>query len=134
MRNISDSEIFNCKKCGDCCKGYGGTYVTPEEIIAIADYININPEKFVEKYCQMSGSKPVLGQKKNGFCIFWDDLCTIHTVKPAMCRAWPFIKSVLFDVTNWYIMASMCPGMRTDVPASLIANSIRQKFSENGFK
>ena len=48
---LAASDLFQCKKCGDCCKGYGGTFVTPEDILAISDYIRTNPERFVNDYC-----------------------------------------------------------------------------------
>ena len=70
--DMKPSDIFKCQQCGDCCKGYGGTFVTDQEIESIAKYINTDSESFVEKYCQMSGDKPVLSQKDNGYCIFWD--------------------------------------------------------------
>jgi Fe-S-cluster containining protein len=62
----------------------------------------------------ISGGKPLVAQTENGYCIFWDQLCTIHPVKPHMCRNWPFIESILVDVENWQSMAASCPGMRTD--------------------
>lgn len=124
------STVFQCKQCGDCCKGYGGTYVTPEDIESIAAYLHTNPKTFVGDFCQMSGSRPVLGQGKNGYCIFWDKLCTIHTVKPRMCREWPFIKPVLADIENWEIMAGSCPGIRTDVPDDVIRACVRKIISD----
>ncbi len=83
----SDSDaLFECRLCGDCCKGYGGTYVTREDIEAISRYIDTDSRKFVADYCQLSGTRPVLAQGTDGYCIFWDKLCTIHPVKPLMCR------------------------------------------------
>ncbi len=120
--------IFNCRKCGDCCKGYGGTFVTDSDIEAICRHIKSDPEKFIETYCSMSGTKPLLIQGENDYCIFWDKVCTIHPVKPAMCKSWPFIRSVLTDVDNWYIMASFCPGMRTDVPDGLIKEYVKNRL------
>ena len=126
---MDSSEIFNCKKCGDCCKGYGGTYLTEKDIKAIAAYIHTDPDFFVEKYCQMSGKKPVLAQAENGYCIFWDNkICTIHPVKPKMCRAWPFIESVLTDTGNWRAMAASCPGMRTDLPDDVIRECVEREL------
>lgn len=108
--------IFECKKCGDCCKGYGGTFVTDSDIEAIAAYVKVEPRYFLRDYCQMSGTRPVLAQGKDGYCIFRENkICSIHPVKPRMCRAWPFIQSVLTDISNWRIMADSCPGMRTDI-------------------
>jgi uncharacterized protein len=123
-------EIFNCRKCGDCCKGYGGTFVTRADIEAIADYIDSDPETFVDEYCVLSGSKPVLKQAETGYCIFWDGLCTIHPVKPRMCEAWPFLRCVLTDINNWRIMSNSCPGIQTDVSDSRIKERIRAVLAE----
>jgi len=123
---MDPSEIFNCRGCGDCCKGYGGTYVTPRDIERIAAFIRVDPDSFVSRFCVFSGGRPVLAQGRNGYCIFWDQLCTVHPVKPRMCKAWPFIRSVLVDVDNWHIMASVCPGMRTDVPDGVIRRCVAE--------
>ena len=120
--------IFECKHCGDCCKGYGGTFVTPEDIAAIARFIAADPNTFVERYCQISGRKPVLAQRADGYCIFWEGLCAIHPVKPRMCRAWPFIESLQVDIRNWQIMADTCPGMRADLPDEVVARCVRREL------
>ena len=120
-------EIFKCQKCGDCCKGYGGTFLTGNDIKTIAGYIGTDPPTFIAKYCQLSGDKPILAQGPNGHCIFWDKFCTIHSVKPRMCSEWPFIKSVLVDVKNWHIMAGLCPGMRTDVIDNTIKACVKKE-------
>ena len=111
--------------CGDCCRGFGGTYVNRADIIAICEYTGILPEFFVQRCCVPSGNRLVLKQKQDGYCIFWDQKCTIHPVKPRMCKAWPFIESVLVDVGNWRVMASMCPGIRTDVSKDEILRCVR---------
>ncbi|MCD6273852.1 MAG: YkgJ family cysteine cluster protein [Deltaproteobacteria bacterium] len=127
---MKPSDIFDCTKCGDCCKGYGGAFVTPDDIIAISDYINAEPEHFIEKFCQISGGKPLIAQGENGYCVFWDEVCTIHPVKPRMCKEWPFIKAVLLDIENWHIMASLCPGIRTDIPMDIVQDYVRKKLSK----
>jgi Fe-S-cluster containining protein len=108
-------DLFDCTRCGDCCKGYGGTYVDETDMAAIARYVGLTAEEVRKRYCLKSGSRYLLTQADDGYCVFWDGLCRIHPVKPRMCRAWPFIESVLADVGNWHFMATMCPGMRTDV-------------------
>ena len=124
------NNIFKCQRCGDCCKGYGGTFVTETEIEKIAAHILADPKTFVDHYCQISGGKTVLAQKEDLYCIFWDGLCTIHPVKPRMCRTWPFIESLLIDTKNWEIMASLCPGIRTDVPDRIIKACAAKKLSK----
>jgi len=127
---VRPSDIFNCKKCGDCCKGYGGTFVTEGEIETIASYIHTDPQRFVADKCQMSGERPVLAQSGSGYCIFWDEECTIHPVKPRMCKSWPFIESVLVDINNWHIMAALCPGIRTDLPDSIVMECVKKELSQ----
>ncbi len=123
------SDIFVCRQCGDCCHGYGGTYVTPKDIKAIAEYIGTDLETMRARYCRMAGSRLLLVQKENGYCIFWDSLCTIHPVKPRMCREWPFLESVLVDVANWRVMAGFCPGIQTDVSDNEITKSVTREIA-----
>ncbi len=125
------SELFECTQCGDCCRGYGGTYLTERDISDIADYIGTDRETFVSKYCRLSGNAPVIAQKNDGYCVFWDKLCTIHPVKPRMCKQWPFIESVLVDVKNWQIMGGMCPGIRTGIDEEKVKKFIRASISSD---
>ncbi len=108
-------DIFDCQLCGQCCKGFGGTYVTPADIENISDFIKADPDTFVDTYCDMSGARPVLTLSEHGTCIFFDPerQCTIHPVKPYMCKAWPFIKTIINYPENWDTMANSCPGMLT---------------------
>jgi len=114
----TSNDIFECRQCGDCCKGFGGTYVTKQNIVDIAAYKNYDPEKFIEHYCDKSGSRYVLTLGRDEFCIFFNktEQCTIHQVKPYMCRAWPFIQSVIDYPENWNIMANSCPGIKKNIP------------------
>ena len=125
---MKPSDIFTCQQCGDCCKGYGGTYVNEKDIKRIADYIHADPESFVKTYCRTTKKMPVLAQRKDDYCIFWDGQCTIHPVKPRMCKAWPFIESVLIDINNWYIMAALCPGIRTDVSENKVRECVKNEL------
>ncbi|MCP3873204.1 MAG: YkgJ family cysteine cluster protein [Desulfobacteraceae bacterium] len=111
-------DIFECQQCGDCCNGFGGTYVTKKDIINIANYIKFDPEKFIDRFCDSSGSRYVLTRGKDGYCIFFDKAkqCTIHPVKPYMCKAWPFIQNVIKHPENWDAMSNSCPGMKKGIP------------------
>ena len=117
-------QVFDCTQCGDCCQGFGGTYISESDIAAICDYVSVDREKFISRFCTGSGSRLVLRQRQDGYCIFWDKLCTIHPVKPHMCRQWPFLKSVLVDEINWRSMGSMCPGIRTEADMDQVRSCI----------
>jgi Fe-S-cluster containining protein len=117
--------LFACTCCGDCCRGYGGTYLSEADIVAIARYIGVSPDCLTDRYTCTSGGRRLLAQGDNGYCIFWDKVCTIHPVKPKMCRQWPFIPSILVDVGNWRAMAASCPGMNADAPDRQILNCVK---------
>ena len=44
-----------------------------------------------------------------------------------MCKAWPFIESVLIDVENWKIMAAFCPGIKTGLSKDLIRACVKKE-------
>jgi hypothetical protein len=122
-------KLFACTLCGDCCKGYGGTYLTDADMDAIAGCIGVSKERFKSTYTCLSGGQRVLAQGENGYCIFWDKVCTIHAVKPRMCRQWPFIRNILVDVANWRAMASCCPGMDADAAEDAIIVCVKNALN-----
>jgi len=121
--------IFTCRQCGECCIGYGGTFITLEDIERISTYLGVDSHDFVERFCCHSGDRPVLAQHDDGHCVFWDKVCTIHPVKPAMCRKWPYIESLLVDFENWKTMASMCPGMNEDASPRTVKARVKKNIS-----
>ena len=123
---VDPEAIFTCQKCGHCCQGYGGTFLTEQDIQAIADYLKIDARRLIDRFCQISGGKAILAQGDNGYCILWDKQCTIHPVKPEMCKKWPFIESLLVDPQNWQAMASSCPGMQKDAPQEVVLECIKK--------
>ncbi|MBU0969035.1 MAG: YkgJ family cysteine cluster protein [Proteobacteria bacterium] len=119
-------DIFECQLCGDCCKGFGGTFVTDQDIGRICSFIKADPKTFVADYCDYSGSRPVLTLGATGSCIFFhkEKQCTIHPVKPYMCRAWPYLKTIIKNPENWNAMANSCPGMKKNVPHKDLAEIV----------
>ncbi len=130
--NPPAADLFECTQCGECCRGYGGTYVSQPDIQAIADFLNLSFRIVRRRYCTTSGSKQVLVQAENGYCVFFSDCnCTIHPVKPRMCRQWPFIAGVLKDVANWRAMASCCPGIRGDADPLRVLACVRTAIPDS---
>ncbi|MBF0204761.1 MAG: YkgJ family cysteine cluster protein [Desulfamplus sp.] len=124
-------DIFQCVMCGDCCAGFGGTYVTQKDIEKISAFINCDSIKFKEKFCSSSGSKYVLAQSETGQCIFFqhDRQCSIHPVKPHMCKAWPFIPTLVSNPENWDAMADSCSGMKKNIPYDVIIRIVSSEIS-----
>ena len=65
-------EIFVCTKCGDCCKGFGGTVITNQDVTNISQFLKLNEEYFIKKYCIKSGNNLMIAQKDDKYCVFWD--------------------------------------------------------------
>ena len=128
--DLTPDDLFICQRCGECCKGYGGTYLTETDIERICRYLGVSRNDFLRDACQMSGGKPIVAQAENGYCILWDQQCSIHPVKPQMCRRWPFIESILVDAGNWRSMAAACPGMRVDVSDEHIRKCVRAALKQ----
>ncbi|MCF8092424.1 MAG: YkgJ family cysteine cluster protein [Desulfotignum sp.] len=128
-------DIFECRLCGQCCTGFGGTYVTPEDIWRISKYIAANPDTFVSCYCDMTGNGPVLTQGADERCIFFNrqKQCTIHPVKPRMCKAWPFLETILRHPENWDAMASACPGITPSIPSQDLKRIVAAQIKNRGF-
>lgn len=125
-RTVLPEELFECRKCGACCQGYGGTYLEDADLQAIAAHVGMDVPTFIQRFCAVSANRYLLRQAPSGYCIFWDHLCTIHPVKPRMCKAWPFIPALLRDVQNWYAMARSCPGMRADATPQQVQAAVRR--------
>lgn len=122
--------LFACTRCGACCKGYGGTYLSMADIEAIARYLKVTTGHLRTRFTQTSGGRPLIAQSADGYCVFWNKLCTIHPVKPQMCRQWPFIGSILVDVGNWRAMAGSCPGMKADAPEGRIRECVQRALKD----
>lgn len=113
ISNKKMSVFFECSQCGDCCSGQGGTYVDEKKIKEIADFLNISTERLKKEYlCLSSSRRYMIACGKDGKCVFFDKNCSIHPVKPRMCREWPFIPAVIKVPENWEHMADACPGIK----------------------
>jgi Fe-S-cluster containining protein len=87
-------ENFVCKRCGNCCKWHGYVNVSIEEIGAIAKFLEIDFNEYMEKFVILRHDRKGLSldEKANGSCIYYDEttqLCQIQAVKPEQCKKFP---------------------------------------------
>jgi len=119
ISNNKMSNFFECSQCGDCCKGQGGTYVDEKKIKEIADFLNITEDQLKKDYlCRSSSGRYMIACGNDGKCIFFKNNCSIHPVKPRMCREWPFIPAIVKVPENWDQMAEACPGIKKQTSIS----------------
>jgi len=93
---------FKCKRCAVFCCKLGGPLVKKADLKRIAS-VGLDPFEFIEPVRRRYDSDRqrdvvgVLGQKKDGSCIFlgYDEStglyeCRIYEARPIVCRLYPF--------------------------------------------
>lgn len=104
---------FQCQPgCTECCTQQGFVYLTEEDLIRIAKYLGITPSDFEQRYVYRTRNKLRLRVPRQVQCPFLADSgCSIHTVKPAQCRAFPFWPELVESAREWKRTAHYCPGI-----------------------
>ena len=86
---------FQCRRCGTCCKWEGPVRVSYEEIVKIAEFLQIEVHEFINHHTVLTQDRRALSlmEKDDGSCVYYDDerkACIIHPVKPHQCSSFPF--------------------------------------------
>ena len=104
---------FECQGCGGCCEGPGGyVWVDEKEISAIAEILNLTPEKFCQRYVRIVFNRTALIDNEKGDCIFLKDKrCVIYHRRPIQCRTFPWWPELLRSEKAWFENNYHCPGM-----------------------
>jgi Fe-S-cluster containining protein len=110
---------FKCTECGQCCTGSPGyIWVTEQEIIAIAAFLNLSIEDFSARYLRVVEDRiSLLELPKNYDCIFLKDKkCQIYPVRPKQCRTFPWWPKNLKSKEDWQEAAQFCEGINLEAP------------------
>lgn len=103
---------FECKTCGQCCRGDGYVWISLDNIEEIAQEKNMNINEFAKKYVRKVGNKYSLIDKPSGDCIFYDPKkgCEIYPVRPLQCQEFPYWDGIKKD-SCLERMIRDCPGV-----------------------
>ena len=103
--------VFQCRQCGDCCRGNGGILVSQKEMRRMAAFLKLSPKDFRQRYVTASSLGPNL-VTSNGVCIFQvEKRCRVHPVKPHICREWPYLPALLKFAEEFEEAKGACPGI-----------------------
>ncbi len=108
-------KMFECKRCGFCCKGESTISLSEKDISKIAVFLNLTKSEFLKKYTVKKGKFRIELKVKNGFCIFFDEkkrICKIHPVKPEKCREWPLVPAIFKDKQAFEIIKNSCKALK----------------------
>ncbi|MGD0975411.1 MAG: YkgJ family cysteine cluster protein [Candidatus Korobacteraceae bacterium] len=104
---------FQCQPgCTKCCEQKGFVHLTERDIERAAEFLSMPKGKFENRFIYRTKNTRRLRTPQNGQCIFLrDDGCSIHPVKPAQCRVFPFWPELVESRKEWHKTATWCPGM-----------------------
>jgi Fe-S-cluster containining protein len=108
---------FECTQCGVCCSGDPGfVWVNAEEIVALAEAMDLEEDEFRKRFVRKVGTRFSLVEYPDGDCIFLDPQtrgCMVYQARPVQCRTWPFWSSNLKTERDWEATCEICPGAGT---------------------
>ena len=117
--------VFDCRRCGDCCRGRGGIVLRTLDEERLAVFLGIRVPDLRTRFTEFSHGKRGLVTGEDGWCVFFGSAgCAVHPAKPGVCRAWPFFRGNLVDPVSFAMAKAGCPGIREHVAFSV--------FSETG--
>jgi len=104
---------FACQPgCTNCCRQQGFVYVTPQDLSRIARFLKMTEAEFERRYVYRTKSLLRLRVPRHSQCHFLrENGCSIHPVKPAQCRIFPFWPELTDDKREWRKTAAWCPGI-----------------------
>ena len=104
-----EKKVYLCTGCGDCCRWPGYVHINNQDVDAIAEYLDMPEQDFLDKYTDLTHDRKglTLIEKENHHCIFFNDaenMCKIYTVRPKQCSGFPNT----WTVSN---LESKCPAI-----------------------
>jgi Fe-S-cluster containining protein len=107
---------FHCTKCGICC---GDTKEKTRHILLFrteAEQIAKATLQPIFKFAvKIEGKAPYsyeMKKRRNGKCVFLEnDHCTVYSLRPLICRFYPFELKVLHSRKPKFLYTEECPGI-----------------------
>jgi len=104
---------FQCQPgCTNCCQQQGFVYLTEADLVRIAKFAGMSAAAFERRYVYRTKRRLRLRVPRHSQCHFLlEDGCSIHAVKPAQCRIFPYWPELVDDKREWKKTAAFCPGI-----------------------
>jgi Fe-S-cluster containining protein len=78
----------------------------------ISAFLGLDQAEFMARHTLLRNGNREIGTKEDGACHFLaDKVCSIHPVKPAVCRLWPWLPGALADEMGFLSLKQDCPGV-----------------------
>ena len=109
-----DGLRFECQRgCTKCCEISGYVYLTEDDLTRISAHLKMSPADFTVQFVYKTKHLRRLRKPGKGDqCRFLKDGgCSIHSVKPAQWRLYPFWPEFVEYRELWDDEATRCPGI-----------------------
>ncbi len=106
LKVMPEPIIHHCQRCGACCRWEGDVCLTDADVVAIADYLQMEETDFINEYCRLRTNRQGLSiiDNEDGACIMLTPTgCRIQPVKPQQCSDFPH----RWNFPGW---EQRCPG------------------------
>jgi Fe-S-cluster containining protein len=126
---------FQCQPgCIKCCEEKGFVYVSPSDIVRLADFLGMTETGFKARYVYSTKNVSRLRVPRHSYCPFLTPQgCSVHPAKPIQCRTFPFWPELVNDKKEWNATAKWCPGMGKGPHVSKELVRISAKEMEQGY-
>lgn len=92
MGEMPYSVRYTCQRCTNCCRWPGVVKVEQDEIAAIAAYVGMTEDAFIQEHTRVRPDRRGLSllEKEDHSCAWLEgNDCRLQAVKPRQCRAFP---------------------------------------------
>ncbi|MDR0466583.1 MAG: YkgJ family cysteine cluster protein [Deltaproteobacteria bacterium] len=112
-QKIGVLHAFDCRMCGECCRGKGGIVIGPRDLPRLCGHLHTDELGFVALYGHRQDGKIKLRTGPDNYCVFFlpGSGCSVHAHKPDVCRAWPFFRGNMTDKGSFAMAKEFCPGI-----------------------
>lgn len=104
--------LFECKRCGNCCRTGDPIRLRPEDVGAIARQLKIPLNRAMKKFAIADPERPGVYNFKHILpCKFYDNRmggCKIYDARPWSCRIFPFLG--IYGSEDRVVVNESCPG------------------------
>jgi len=113
LQKQDSARVFDCRMCGECCRGEGGIVVGPRDLPRLCAHLHMEADSFIALYSCLQNEKITIRTGQDGYCIFFlpGTGCAVHVSRPDICRAWPFFRGNMVDETSLAMAKEFCPGI-----------------------
>lgn len=136
---------FSCQaNCGKCCDEPGGiVYLSITDAERISKHHGMEVQEWLERDCRqtLDGRYVLKSREVDDVCIYLDQnkQCTIYTVRPQQCAAFPWWSENLATDRAWREVKETCPGLTADDALIIDGEAIRihvfaDRESTKGFR